>query len=430
MKKLIFPIFAALILFSCAKDELKINKEAQATVTYKSDINQADLLPEAVEYYTNIAEMAKYYAKHQNVLAQNRVKSESGDSSVNTLIAKLDEIQIIDSANVKRSFFDLSEAKRDSFLSAFITIESNKISEKLKFDTTQQAITSFNESNIAVKVAFAKIKTASGFSEDPYWKVRNVMKTRENARVALMTKEMTKSRVQKVQQGPMRLPDNYIFWDKVISSKLLSFSMLSIMPNSLTPETFINRIRGSIVPGRLLIALPGGFNLVDPIVFYVATMDYDVGHVAVMTGNAPTSGYADATFTISTNSKDNMHPEKLAKDWCSEHGVSFVGQVFDYKWVYYYRNWHNWGFSYNQVDINNAGMAEKVNSLLGTPYVNWWEIPVAKWVAPDRLMCSTTAWWCAKQVAGVNIGDWYKPTILPAGVYLSDRVRIIDNTIW
>jgi len=35
----------------------------------------------------------------------------------------------------------------------------------------------------------------------------------------------------------------------------------------------------------------------------------------------------------------------------------------------------------------------------------------------------------AKEGAGVNIGDWWKPTIFPAGVFLSDRVRIIDSTI-
>ena len=430
MKKLILSIFTILIFFSCKNDDLSINKNTQPeTSINKSDINKAAILPEALEYYSNIAEMAKWYAKHKDAVAQNRVKSESGDTSINTLIAKLDDIDIIDSANVKRSFFELTEARRDSFLSAFVIIEANELSKKLNFDTTGQVITSFSENNMAVKAAFAKIKTANGFSEDPYWKVRNVMTTRENARAAIIRQEISKLKVNRAQQGPMRSDNpNFDYLKNVWDSNTLTSGKTSAYIPPISAEAFVNQIRGSIVPGRLLISLPGGFDVNAAIILNITTMDYDVGHVAVMNNIAPTANYDYAKFTRSTNSKDNMHDEVLNDDWCKHHRISFVGQVFDYKWVWFYKNWHNFGYNYKPVDVDNGAMARKINSLIGTPYVNFWEIPVAKWVAPDRLMCSTAAWWCAKTACDVNISNWYNSTILPGGVFLSDRVRIIDNT--
>jgi len=241
---------------------------------------------------------------------------------------------------------------------------------------------------------------------------------------------MNKIKASMDNLGPQRSSEDNLFWAEVISNKWMSWKLVDIAPNSLSPKTFINRIRGSITPGRLLIAIPGGFNTTLPIVVYAATLQYDVGHVAIMNAYAPTTEYTSAKFTRSTNNVDNMHDEVLNVDWCPLHGVSFVGQVFDYKWVWYYRNWHSWGYNYQQVDVDNNAMVLKVNSLVDIPYVHVWEIPYAKWVAPDRFTCTSTAWWCAKQACGVNITDWYNPTILPAGVYLSDRVRIIDDTMW
>lgn len=433
MKKLILPIFALLIFFSCKNEDLNANKAAQpnpVTVTYKSEINQSAILPEALEYYSNIAEMAKWYAKHQEVVLQSRVQSESGVSdSLNTLIDKLDKIIILDSANNKISFFELDEMRRDSFLSSFVTIEANDLSMKLKLDTSSLMINSFQENNNAVKTAFARIKSAHSFTEDPYWKVRNVMMERENARSAIIAKEMSKMKASKVQEGPMRISEDYAFWSELITNGLLSLSPIRLYPIQLTPHTFIDRIRPNIEPGRLLIALPGGVETYYPLIMYAGTLEFDFGHVAVMNKTAPTTNYDIATFTISTNSKQGMHQEILKDNWCQEHGLAYVGQVFDTQWKIYFKNWHSLAFRRETKDASNAAIAAQLPPLLNQPYGGALGIISGKILAPKYLICSTTAWWCAKNGAGIDIGDWYRPSIWPAGVYLSDHVRIIDNTI-
>jgi hypothetical protein len=183
-----------------------------------------------------------------------------------------------------------------------------------------------------------------------------------------------------------------------------------------------------------LIALPGGFNTSYPIIFYTNQDFYDVGHVAVLTLNSsqvPSTINNDETFkmSISTNSTENMHEESLKKNWTSEHGVAFVGQVFDVNWVWFYHHWYDFGFKRVATDVNNDNIYNKVVPLIGKPYCNIFQLLTAKWAAPGHFICSSTAWWCAEQGCNVDIGDWWKPTIFPAGVYLSDRVRIIDNTL-
>ena len=424
MRKQFLPILAILILFSCKKENNDTssdvnNPSSTVKVTEKSDINQAAVMPEAMEYYKNIATMAKWYAKHPEARTQSKLKSNSeSPDSVNTILAKLQEITITDSANVQKSVFELDDTKIDTFLSAFTVIEANDLSQKLSLDTSNQAVLGISAINQAFKEAFSSNLKSS---EDPYWKIRNILDIKEK---------------QASQQPTHLKSENSDFWAAVVSNKILGCTGIwGASPPYLTPQTFVDRIRGSIAKGRLLIALPGGSNTVSPIILYVGQGWYDVGHVAVMIQNAgeipkTINNNDDFVMTISTNSKDNLHKEPLKKDWSNEHGLSYVGQVYDVNWQWFYKNWHDFGFRQVATDVNNDAIYKQVTGLaIGTPYCNIWQVVFAKAAAPEHLICSSTAWWCAKQGTGVNIGDWWKPSIFPAGVYLSDRVRIIDNTL-
>lgn len=441
MKQLIFSIFALLIFFSCKNDDLSINKAAQTnpvTVITKSDINQAAILPEALEYYSNIAEMAKWYAKHPSVLAQSRAKSEAGDpEAINAFIAKFDEIEILDSTNVKTTFFELPEAQRDSFLSTYVVVEANELSKKLEYDTANHAVNVISERNVSMKVAFSKIKSTNGFTEDPYWKVKNIMTTRENARAEILKQQISKvnsnNRPYKSSNNdPSDLTGEFSFW-KIVENSYGSIKDAG-SPISLTPATFIDRIRPSIQPGRLLIALPGGHDTRYPLHYWYWTNEFDFGHVAVLTENAPAAAdVSDITqISISTNHTANMHKEILKDDWCRIHGVTYVGQVYkvsySLRWVgSLWRGHFTWSVS--QSDVNNSLMVREVNKLIGTYYCNFIQIFTAKIAAPERMTCSSSAWWCAQKGPDVNISDFWSITILPAGVYLSDRVRLIDDTM-
>jgi len=111
--------------------------------------------------------------------------------------------------------------------------------------------------------------------------------------------------------------------------------------------------------------------------------------------------------------------------WSANHGISFVGQVVDTKWVRV--SW--WRWKKVTVDANNYGIYNESTKHFGTPYCSVFQILYSKWLAPNKFICSSQGWYCAKKGAGVDMSSWWKPTIFPAGVYLSDKVKIIDNTL-
>jgi len=58
-----------------------------------------------LEYYKNIASIAKWYSKHPNVLKHYSLKGVSDNDSVNTPLNKLQEIVINDSTGVTKISF-------------------------------------------------------------------------------------------------------------------------------------------------------------------------------------------------------------------------------------------------------------------------------------------------------------------------------------
>lgn len=249
MKKLLLPIVALTVLFGCKKDPVISNGAADSSpVTYtgKSDINSALILPEAMEYYKNIVDVVQWYASHPT---NKRAGSGLDGDTVNALMTKISEISILDSNLVEKTIFDLEENERAEFLETWALIEANDLSEKLKMDTTQNATSIIADRNESFKQAFGTSnKSLDSEQEDPYWKVRRIMDLKEKQRLSDMP----------ISSGFQKTTDaDDTFWAKVISNGLLSFSIIQIAPNSLTPQTFVDRIRPSIKPGRLLIANPG-----------------------------------------------------------------------------------------------------------------------------------------------------------------------------
>ncbi len=418
-------LFITIGFTSCRKDqniEVPSNVQKNEIFPDVASLNRSDILPEALEYYQNIASMAKWYAKHPDIRRENHLKKQTtaGDS-VNTLLQKLEDIIIVDSGNVRKTIFELSDAKRDSFLNTYTLLEANLLSKKFKMIPSDNASAGIINNNKAFKKVFSDRKSLSVYSEDPYWIVRQNIQAQEDEQ----------ARVQ--PQAPFlkaTMDTDDWFWAEVVSNGLLSESIFRGYPNVLSAQTFINRIRSSVKAGRFLIALPGGTNTTSPIVYYPNKNWYDVGHVAIMDRNdVPNTIDGSFNLTIGTDSKLGMHRENLANDeWTSLHGLSYVGRAFKVVWVWHYYNWHHFGY-FPETRFYEDKVYNNVLSTLNTSYCHWWEVLYAKDVAPSRFICSSSAWWCAKK-AGVNIGDWWKPTIFPAGIYLSNNVQIIDNTLY
>jgi hypothetical protein len=434
MKKLLFPVLLVALLSGCRKEEGHLSEntstplnQSQVTTTEKKDINPASVHPEALDYYKNIAQIADWYAEHPR--HKNTGHATNGDTT-NTLLAKFRELSILDSNNVERSIMSMDKETRKEFLDTWSLIEAHQMTEKIKSDTSNQAIGLISERNEAFKQAFGgSNKTLDTETEDPYWKICKTMESRVHVASSLRT--------HTVEPG-LSLSIDDAFWKKVIMSGLMSVvNELHLAPNSLPPQIFADRIRATAAKGRLLIALPGGWNTVDPIIFYPNKEWYDVGHVAILSQNSFPQILTDKTvISIGANSKQGNDYEEIKEAWCTKHGIAFIGQIYDVKWITKYTYKKVWWMTIKTPywvrearDVDNNAIYNQMVGIVGKKYCYPHEILVAKFAAPGRFICSTTAWWCAKQSAGVNIGDFYKSTIFPAGVYLSDRVRIIGNTI-
>jgi hypothetical protein len=431
-QKLFFSCFFLLALFSCRKDE-HFNTAAtpiseQVTQTQKKDIDPASIDPAALEYYKNIATMADWYALHPS--SKKNARAQNGDTS-NTLYNKLAEISILDSNNKSHSLFEINANDRKEFLETWVLIESDALSHKLKLDSSRNSSGLITERNEAFREAFGSNKKAlDDETEDPYWKMRQVLDAREADKQPALLPPLR-------AEGSVSEDD--LFWAKVAANNLVPYCPIKVIPISLTPQTFVDRIRPSLQAGRLLIALPGGSETYYPIVFYPNRLWYDVGHVAVISeNNLPHLIHDQTSFTIGTSKELGMHREQVYNSWCKKHGLAYVGQVYDIKWITKYTITHILWTSMTiktpyyvreARDVNNLGIYSQVISLIQKSYCYWYEIMTAKAAAPSRFICSTSAWWCVTKSANVNIGDFYKPTIFPAGVFLSDRVRIIDNTL-
>ena len=395
------------------------NGNGSTSVIYPEDINVANILPEALEYYQNIANVAKWYYLHPDIRDAASI-SYTDTSSFNPLVAKLKSLTVLDSLDNEQSIFELSLPELDSFLNAFVTIEASQLSEKLTLLNSNEDTSIIRLRNIAFDNVFPTAQSLFQSNEDPYWSVQSVLGTFMKRQI-----KYTNSGIS-CRGTP--------FWLQVILNFHLRHKFVHWAPNSLDAQTFVDNIRASVRKGRFLIALPGGFSTEFLIIIYVGALEtedwYDVGHVAVFDKNnnelpAKVRKPTHYEMTIGTNSDEGMTlEENLKRHWCDKHGAAFVGQVFSVRWK-------RSGLRFRKVktNVNNNNIAAEAVKTLGAPYCHVWQIPYAKWAAPGRFICSSAAWWDAKKGTNVNISDFWSTTVWPRDVFLSDRVDIIDNTL-
>ncbi len=428
MRKIYLYSVVLFFLFSCENKNVTItptNKEQSKTIVeYAEDINKANINPVAKEYYQNIAQIAQWYAVHPKVREDNfarMARAPENPDSINTLLEKLKELSITDSLNNPISFFDLNEKDREAFLKDFITIESNLLSEKLAIDTTGQIAQGIQQINRMHRSAVPNLQQRiAAVDEDPYWAVRRRMQQEE------------KKAIEKIRANipPVQRINERQFWAALVNH--IPHLRIPIKPKSLSPQTFVGRIRHSIKRGRLLISLPGGYETKYPLVIYVyPTIGYDVGHVAIFSKNGSEIPYYVNKYeiiSIGANNSKGVHYEEIESDWTNNHSIAFVGQVCKVKWKWKWRGFKS-RFVKTSRDVDNDDIYYEIRRQLGKPYCSILQTATcSKLIAPKRFICSSAAWWAAKKGTGVNISSWYKINIWPAGVYLSDNVRIVGNT--
>lgn len=406
-----------------------------------SDMGDAggDVGAELLRYYQNIASMAEWYAVHPQIVADYREQISkpisddldlgTGEHRMNTVIEKLLDMKFEAPDGRSLSFFDLEPRLRQSFLSEMPRMEARFVAEKVHRLGNKNSADAFRlqleKANKAFDDVFHSVTLRSSEEEDPYWKIREAMEQTDES----PTPRMSSVAPQSITAA--------VFWTLIFAASEIAFD-LGKQP-SIDPEILLGRIKNRIEKGRLLIALPANGKYGNrSVVRYIASETWDFGHVAVFSktrneidedivrikseGKTP---FEKLEVTIGTDRAKNMRNENFKEDWANLHPFVYVGQIFDVKYKFWSRGIFRWGWKRVQTDVDNDVIYSQALKSIGTYYCNWFQVLTAKYAAPKRLICSSAAWWYAKKGAKVNIGDWWKPTIFPGGVYYSDRVRII-----
>jgi hypothetical protein len=424
MKQTILYISIVVTLFSCYDDGLRpnilINHSSDVIITYPEEIDRDLIVPEIGTYHENISQLTRWYARHP--LNRKFTLPLTATDPVNTVLQKLGSMILIDSSGKQLSIFDLNANELQNFLNSWKSVESFELSQKLRKDPTRLSLELFINRNEAFNKVYGNLKSVEIESEDPYFKVKKILDEQEKKAIELQI------------APPLLKSGEYTdnnFWATVVSNNLMSFSPIQFAPNERSPQTFVDNIRPNIKKGRLLIALPGGWSTGNLLVLYPNKVWYDVGHVAFITKppeEIPDSIDDDFNFTVGTGVRGTEY-EETGFDWCKKHGMSFLGQVCQVRWEIYKTKSNKWSWRKITTDADNELLASEAEKYIGVPYCGVVDVFFSKWVAPKSFICSSIAWYCVKEKTGLNISDWWSPTVFPRDIFFSEQIRIIDDTL-
>ena len=102
--------------------------------------------------------------------------------------------------------------------------------------------------------------------------------------------------------------------------------------------------------------------------------------------------------------------------WCREHnvmGLRYVKRKFKWNW---FRS--KMVKTYENID-NLTQMANRAKKYIGRIYNS--SAVAAKAFAPNRFICSSLVWYCAKESYSIDISDTWKPTVTPLQIKESDH---------
>lgn len=425
-----------LILFtvvaSCSRNNVEVTPTDTITVA-ATDVSVSLLDQDAVEFYKDVAVLAEWYADHPTTLKAELAKNASHtytDSTYNDFLAEFSAMEMYDENGKAVSFFDLDETTRHSFLKDYVKLEASFLDSKWKYEGTEQA----DDQVQLLNAAFDQVVKTSAFTEtidfnaeaariksnNPYEDVEAIMIRNDgNPTIRLQTSQSAEQNFYKF------LADSKILANSVVTFNSLCFSN--------TPQNFVDKLRNDLQKGRVLVSLPGGYVTNTPLVLNATTSKavYDVGHVAIISvdkAQVPSKVDENTSISIGTNSDKGMHNESLGPDWTSKHGISYLMQPirvsYKYKSKFGLLPW----WERSQTDVDNSKTYQKIASVMGTPYCSALEFLHTKWVAPSRFICSSSAWWAIKEAHDIGIGNFYKPTIFPAGVYESSDMRVVAKS--
>jgi hypothetical protein len=197
-------------------------------------------------------------------------------------------------------------------------------------------------------------------------------------------------------------------------------------PRKISSQDFIDKIRHEIRRGRILVALPGGDYTRGPGVIFKSWQWYDVGHTAIikLDGDEIPKIVSDTlTLTIGTNSSAMMHHEPLYEDWVKKHGHAYVLQVTQERW-----DKKNGNYVLTTSDVDNELLFQEALKYMDSKYCSTITFYKSKPQAPEKFICSTAAWYWAKNGMDIDLGIPFLQYIWPGGILKSNFTRVVAKT--
>ena len=127
-------------------------------------LSEGVLNRDAVRYYNNLAALAKWYYNHpvhRNISVMNPI-------GTNTLLDKLNSLNIADSAGLRTNIFDLDEALFTSFISNWIKTEAYSLTQKLRIDDSGNFISLYKTRKEPVKTEIRFLRYRTNFNRQIY----------------------------------------------------------------------------------------------------------------------------------------------------------------------------------------------------------------------------------------------------------------------
>ena len=417
----------------------------QGAVTLQ-DVENKEIIPSTLQYYENLAAVIEWYAQHPEKRSQQDYSYSdiSKAASHNPVIEQAEQIKVQDSAGNFVTIFDLPKRHRKAFFKSWVKIQAHFMSEKLKLDDTPERLMGLlpRMRNRAFKRAFPTPASLANTTEDPYKKVSKELTAQEDrmreAEVRYYGKEGKTPPPRSTSPDLAAKPGEaqaYVaslgFWANLYYVLPVKFDGLKRGSN---PKYFVSNLKKHLRRGRILIALPGGYDTYN--VLHTDFHSYiDVGHAAVISKNSWEVSVSSVknSYSITTGIPGDEAPvlSKEPLEGWMKHGKSFVGAVVNgywkIKWSWFWFVPYPEFFWIKSDEVDGRPILAKSQSYSGREYCYFWEVLFSKWPAPSRFICSTLPWYAAKKTTGKNLGDWWKASIFPAGLYLSDYVRIVGS---
>ncbi|HPR32955.1 MAG TPA: hypothetical protein PLK12_12695 [Prolixibacteraceae bacterium] len=417
-------LFGTLLFVSCSDEDIAPSNYAflqTETVIYTREQANAQGVPEDIaEYYRHLADIARWYALNPSARSLWYPPTQI---TYHPFLSKLEHLVLMDTLGQPRTFFALTEKERESFLECWSLTEAAFVASKLRKAPDNRVLERFDERNRIFSRLSENLKSAPTHAFDPCEEISDLLNP-----VPVMNDEEAESEGE-TADTVYREED---FWETAIRNYHASCSIIQSAPLQLPAHSFIDRIRPSIRSGRLLIALPGGWTIHSLLVLYPHKELFDVGHVAVFTKDSDELGDSlsgESILTMGSSLKYNTNLEKIGQSWLYKHALAFVGQVCTVEW--HARSDGKGALVWDKVmkDADNKSIRNEALRHEGKPYCNVVDVFFSKKAAPESFICSSLAWYSIRETSGIEIGDWLNTSIYPADIFLSENVKIIDDTL-